>query len=262
MIERFFQSLENQGVEYLLISGQATVLYGAATFSEDIDLWIAPTETNRDSLLSVLADLGASYYKLTPPLELSYLLGGHGFHFSVPDEPEIYLDVMGKPPRVPSFAEAMTQAVVMDTDWGRIPTVGIKHLAALKTTRRLGDYPVIGQLVLRYLEMIDAPQAHDYQWAADHVYTVEDFEALLAAHPHVARAQSLPACAVRFAEALAESADMPEEAIRDDVEHWLTDRLLQARRADRAYWQDIIAELKYLRNAGALMPVGQSVRGG
>ena len=37
MIASFFQSLETHRVAYLLISGQATVLYGAATFSEDID---------------------------------------------------------------------------------------------------------------------------------------------------------------------------------------------------------------------------------
>lgn len=43
MIANFFQNLNARKVEYLLISGQATVLYGAATFSEDIDLWIQPT---------------------------------------------------------------------------------------------------------------------------------------------------------------------------------------------------------------------------
>lgn len=43
MIESFFQSLERHSVEYLLISGQATVLYGAATFSEDVDLWVKPS---------------------------------------------------------------------------------------------------------------------------------------------------------------------------------------------------------------------------
>ena len=42
MIRSFFQSLEDKQVAYLLISGQATVLYGAATFSEDIDLWVKP----------------------------------------------------------------------------------------------------------------------------------------------------------------------------------------------------------------------------
>ena len=40
MIASFFQNLDARHVEYLLISGQATVLYGAATFSEDIDLWV------------------------------------------------------------------------------------------------------------------------------------------------------------------------------------------------------------------------------
>src|SRR5512141_1363680 len=43
MIANFFQSLEDHRVEHLLISGQASVLYGAATFSEDVDLWINPT---------------------------------------------------------------------------------------------------------------------------------------------------------------------------------------------------------------------------
>jgi len=40
MIANFFRSLNSYQADYLLISGQATVLYGAATFSEDIDLWI------------------------------------------------------------------------------------------------------------------------------------------------------------------------------------------------------------------------------
>ena len=34
------------GVRYLLISGQATILYGAATFSEDVDIWVEPDKDN------------------------------------------------------------------------------------------------------------------------------------------------------------------------------------------------------------------------
>ncbi len=34
MIASFFRHLETQGVEWLLISGQATILYGAATFQK------------------------------------------------------------------------------------------------------------------------------------------------------------------------------------------------------------------------------------
>ncbi len=54
MIENFFQNLDRCEVEYLLVSGQASVLYGAATFSEDIDLWINPSTQNRDRLLECL----------------------------------------------------------------------------------------------------------------------------------------------------------------------------------------------------------------
>ena len=56
MIANFFQSLERHGVEYLLISGQATVLYGAATFSEDIDLWISPTKEITNNFFQPLAE--------------------------------------------------------------------------------------------------------------------------------------------------------------------------------------------------------------
>jgi hypothetical protein len=55
MMRSFFQSLETESVRYLLISGQATVLYGAAMFSEDIDLWIEPSKANIAALMNALA---------------------------------------------------------------------------------------------------------------------------------------------------------------------------------------------------------------
>ena len=55
-MRKLFSSFERAGLEYLLISGQATVLYGAATFSEDVDLWIRPTSANARRLLLALAD--------------------------------------------------------------------------------------------------------------------------------------------------------------------------------------------------------------
>jgi hypothetical protein len=64
MIVNFFQNLDARHVEYLLISGQATILYGAATFSEDIDLWVNPSDENYRRLLTALGDSHARYYKL------------------------------------------------------------------------------------------------------------------------------------------------------------------------------------------------------
>ncbi|MBI4678608.1 MAG: hypothetical protein HY748_13605 [Elusimicrobia bacterium] len=102
-----FRSFERSGVDYLLISGQASVLYGAATFSEDIDLWIRPSIGNARRLLRGLASCGALVHKLTPPLAPRYLRAGHGFHFLIPRPPgPVYLDVMAQPPRSRSFAAA------------------------------------------------------------------------------------------------------------------------------------------------------------
>jgi hypothetical protein len=50
-----FRSFERFGLDYLLISGQAAILYGAATFSEDVDIWIQPTPENATRLLRALA---------------------------------------------------------------------------------------------------------------------------------------------------------------------------------------------------------------
>ena len=99
MLANFFQNLHESGVDYLLISGQATVLYGAATSSEDIDLWIDPTPENRERFLSSLRACGATYYKLTPRFTVENLLRGHGFHFVLPlsRDDESFLDVMDVP---------------------------------------------------------------------------------------------------------------------------------------------------------------------
>lgn len=72
MIESFFQRLDEHGVDWLLVSGQATILYGAATFSEDIDLWVEPSEPNLRRCVSALHAAGARYYKLTPPLTAAF----------------------------------------------------------------------------------------------------------------------------------------------------------------------------------------------
>jgi hypothetical protein len=73
----FFRALERRRVRYLLISGQAAVLYGASTFSEDVDLWVAPVSGNWTRLLLALADRGARVYKLTPPITLAFARRGH-----------------------------------------------------------------------------------------------------------------------------------------------------------------------------------------
>src|SRR5258705_1809798 len=158
MIASFFQSLESGGIEYLLISGQAAVLYGAAEFSEDIDLWIAPASNNIDAFTKVLREHKAKYYKLTPSLHSQYLERGHGFHFTFPDADgrDVFLDIMGRPPRASDFATAKRNAVLMDSEWGSLRTIGIKHLVEIKKTQRLEDYAVISRLALEHFQRLGA----------------------------------------------------------------------------------------------------------
>jgi hypothetical protein len=128
-----FRSFERFGVDYLLISGQASILYGAATFSEDIDLWIRPSSGNVGRVLAALTSVRARVHKLTPPLETRFLRAGHGFHFVIPSSPlPVYLDLLGKPPRVGLFSRSRLRARLLETDWGRIPVVAPEDLVSLK----------------------------------------------------------------------------------------------------------------------------------
>jgi hypothetical protein len=258
MISSFFQRLEQQGVGYLLISGQATILYGAATFSEDVDIWLEPTDDNVARLISALRSEGARYYKLTPPLELERLRRGHGFHFVVPADPgtaDLYLDVMGQPPRVGSFADAATRARRFETDFGAIPTVGIKDLVEIKKTQRPADYPIIGRLALAHIADPTTPaDGTELRWALEHVFGLPELRALIAQHPKAfgTLAPSLPQPLSQGVTALAAGQDLTP-ALEDELDAWLEARTAPLRSADRRYWRPIIDELRELKRNGQLM---------
>lgn len=284
MIANFFQSLERERVQYLLISGQAAVLYGAAVFSEDIDLWVEPSEANLRAFTDTLHSLGACYYKLTPPLRSEFAQRGHGFHFILPGEELNYLDVMGVPPRVGTFDSASARASRMETDWGTLAVIGIPDLIELKKTQRLEDYPVIGRLTLEFVRKpevwsrqfdqwfarsgLDAG-AHDnvrlrgrqlLDWALEHVFTLESFSELLA-EPGLAWS----AYDGRFAEEarswraeLSSPAGLSERTGREVTER-MQRRVAELQAQDREYWKPVIRELKHLREKGRLVPVDSPV---
>jgi hypothetical protein len=263
MIANFFQSLDRNGVEYLLISGQATVLYGAATFSEDIDLWINPTEKNCERFIEALCDCRARYYKLTPPLTVEHLQHGHGFHFILPggDAGEIFLDVMGNPPRAGSFAGSLATARRMETEWGAIRTIGIKPLVELKKTQRLEDYPIISRLALAWFDQPEcAKTAADFLWALQNIFTLPELTLFFAEHPaavDVATAQFNREVG-EFGRQWLASGDV-SESVERRIGELFQSRISEMQRTDRQYWRDIIRTLKALRGAGKLMPEGENV---
>jgi hypothetical protein len=263
MIASFFRHLEEQSVEWLLISGQATILYGAATFSEDIDLWVNPTASNFDRFRAALQRSQATYYKLTPPLSVEHAVRHHGFHFVLPrtaDQADVFIDVMGCPPRVSSFEAARASARQFETPWGSLPTLGIAELVELKKTQRPRDYPIIGRLVLTRIRELGPPwAASDIEWALGNIYSLPELRRLLLEHPTMGRA--LPPVGepiVRAARQLSESGQL-DVALEDELEVWFDQRTLPLRRADRHFWRAVIDELGQLRAEGKLVTQGTLV---
>jgi hypothetical protein len=258
-MRNFFRSLNREGVEFLLISGQAAVLYGASTFSEDFDLWIRPTAANVKRLLAALVRCGAHAHKLTPRLTVARAKAGHGFHYTVPDGAGggvAYVDVMARPPRVGTFSSARARCQVMQTDWGAIPVVAIPDLVLLKHTRRLADYDVISNLVALSLERAAMPSRQKIAWAFETSFRVEDLQAWLARNSswrRVARQSRRPAIVslLRRSSGRRRSEDEVTEARMA-----VAGEIAKLQALDVAYWRPTIDELRQLRAAGELLEVG------
>jgi len=232
-MRRLFRSFERFGVEYLLISGQASILYGAATFSEDVDVWIRPSVANARRLLRALVAGRGRVYKLTPPMTLRNMKLGHGFHFTLPRGADtLYLDVMAVPPRVGSFVDARRRANVMKGLLGPVPVVSVPDLVELKKTQRFLDYDVISNLVASAVRDPAAPKSV-LTWAARNSFRPEERAAVLA---RLGRPASVAECRAR---------------ILADVGR------LQSR--DTAYWRRIVRDLGRLRRAGRLLETGTPV---
>lgn len=262
MIASFFQRLDEHDVEWLLISGQATILYGAATFSEDIDLWVQPTPVNFERFLRVVRASGARYYKLTPALSVDASVRRHGFHFVIPGldaGADLYLDVMGHPPRVRGFEAACRNAREFETQWGILRTVGIEDLVEIKKTQRPRDYPIISRLVLAFMQQ-RAPTwtDSDLEWARDHMFDVDEFKRWVTEYPVSLRVLQPGSVLQRAADQLREQSQL-DLRLEDELDEWFERRMAPLRRADRHYWRAVIDELRELRKQGALMPEGAPV---
>ncbi|HEX6563901.1 MAG TPA: hypothetical protein VF020_06435 [Chthoniobacterales bacterium] len=261
MIESFFRDLDASEVKYLLISGQASVLYGAATFSEDIDLWLEPSQANLERFRSVLSGHEARFYKLTPPFELEIMRRGHGFHFILPEgsnEP-VFLDVMGCPPRTGPFSAVRDRSKSLETEWGAIPTIGIWDLVELKKTQRIEDYPVIGRLVLA-AALQGLTRVEEVGWALTNIFTLPELRRFF---------EELPGVLDLWPEGQhVELREFGLHAVRDEdaagtveraVQELFQQRISVCQHADRIYWRPIIAELRAFRRDNRLMQEGELV---
>lgn len=262
MMKNFGHVLEREKVDFILIGGQASILYGAATFSEDIDLWVDPNPSNWRNFLHVLHQVNARVHKLTPPLQPSFARKGHGFHFVIPVEGDlpIYLDVIGRPPRVGSFRSCRARSQMMDFGWGNIPVISLEDLVLLKQTRRRSDYEVISRLVRLKVEeetRDKEPSESLLRWALCSTFSVEDILWLIKQWPESARmiaSLSRPVLRILRLE-LSKKKLLSERTLRSLADALETE-IRRRQQADTKYWAPIIAELRALRRNGKLLMEG------
>lgn len=225
-------------------------------FSEDVDLWVAPSSENLKALIRALREVGATIYKLTPPLHLQYLKRGHGFHFLLPDEfMPAYLDIMGNPPRVASFSSAWRRASRRTCDWGRIPVVAIRDLVELKKTRRLSDYEIISNLVKIRLAGGRCTSA-DLRWGLQNVFRIEDALWLLEKWPR--SGDMIPRIGRRWLSEILSSGGV-ESWNYERIQSMLTAEIAHLQHMDFLYWSPVIQELREMRRAGRLLRKGLSL---
>jgi predicted nucleotidyltransferase len=81
--KEFIQSLNDNGVHYLIVGGYAVALHGHPRYTKDIDIWVEMTAENASRILKALEQFGFGSMDINPS------------DFTIPDQ----MLQLGRPPR-------------------------------------------------------------------------------------------------------------------------------------------------------------------
>ena len=125
---RFWKTLNENGVRYIMVGGFATRFHGFNRSTDDLDMWLEDTIENRIHLRKAFSELGYGDYASLETMQFvpgwtSFYIGGG-----------IDLDIMTKMKGLEdlSFNECLEMASIADIDGTRIPFLHINHLIANK----------------------------------------------------------------------------------------------------------------------------------
>lgn len=233
--------MREQGVEALLMGGQACVLYGAAEFSRDADFVVLASPANLERLRAAMDHLQAEVIAV-PPFETGYLERGHAIHFRCKhhEAMNFRIDVMARLRGVDPFDALWTRRTTWDFPEGfQIDSMSLPDLVASKKTQRDKDWPMVRRLVeVSYDNNFADPTPEQIEFWLRALRTPELLVDCARWFPDEAHQWS----GERRAVEAALSRDL--DAIRES----LAAEEARERALDRAYWDPLKAELEALRH--------------
>jgi hypothetical protein len=241
-IRQVLSTFQTNGVETLLMGGQACVFYGAAQVSKDVDVLLLAEAGNFTRLRQALDTLAARRIAV-PRFDPDLLARGHAVHFrcAAPGVEELRVDVMTRLRGLPEFAALWERRTVFADPGGVVfNLLSVPDLVDAKKTQRSKDWPMIELLVaVHYRENSASPRPEWIQfWLSE------------------ARAPELLVdLAVRFpseARALIEARPSLRHALEGDLaalRPGLDAEVRTEQDKDRAYWAPLRRELEGFRLA-------------
>jgi len=148
-ILKVLSTLNKYRVKYLLIGGQACIVYGAAEFSRDSDFVILSTPDNLLRLQGALKAMKAVCIYV-PALEEKYLERGHACHFrcGARDIKGLRIDIMSKLRNCDAFDVLWQRRKKLSLKTGVILNIiGLEDLVQSKKTQRDKDWLMLKRLV-------------------------------------------------------------------------------------------------------------------
>jgi hypothetical protein len=229
------------GVQTLLMGGQACVFYGAAQVSKDVDFLLLAEPGNYDRLHTALRSLGARRIAV-PPFDPDALARGHAVHFrcAASGVEDLRIDLMTRLRDLPEFAVLWERRTVVADDSGAaFDLLSVPDLVRAKKTQRTKDWPVIELLVaIHHRENRATPRPDWIEFWLREARTPELIAELVQSFPDQAHAIVEHRPLLRLATGDAETL---RAALDAEV------RAEQAK--DRVYWEPLKAELARWRRA-------------
>lgn len=234
-IRQVLSTFQTNGVQALLMGGQACVFYGAAQVSKDVDLVLLAEPANFARLEKALHTLVARRIAV-PRFDPDLLARGHAVHFrcAAPGVEELRVDIMTRLRGLPEYAVLWERRTVFaDADGTMFNLLSVPDLVAAKKTQRSRDWPVIELLVaIHYRENGGSPRP---EWIHFWLREARASELLVElARRFPVEAGALTAARPLLHQALAGDLDALRPALDAEV------RAEQHR--DRAYWEPLKRE--------------------